>query len=395
MVLRIRKQDADTGEAAAQGEATLADATFQIDWWATDHPTTGKPDRTWVTRSGDDGIADLDADHLESGDDPFEDADGKPVLPAGSWRVSEMRPPSGYALPDDAVVGQGVVDSSTDEAVVTLRVQDPVVRGGIRVAKADAASGDPLAGAVFSVTNRSAAMVVVDGRTYAAGEVVCTMESGADGIASTSESALPYGTYEVREVKAPTGWLLNDSWSKTVQVHAAGMASATLGPCKDDPATASVQIRATKRFDGTAQGRELEAGMFTFRLLDSEGAELAEATNDADGSVDLGTLVFFLDDLGGKTEAEQQYRIIEVQGEDEEIVYDEHEEEFVVRLHLDGEALVAEALYDADGAVFENSCVPPLEMPLTGRQGLRLVPVVGIALCVAALSGAALLRRRG
>jgi hypothetical protein len=48
-----------------------------------------------------------------------------------------------------------------------------------------------------------------------------------------------------------------------------------------------------------------------------------------------------------------------------------------------------------DGAVFENSCVPPLEMPLTGRQGLRLVPVVGIALCVAALSGAALLRRRG
>ena len=63
----------------------------------------------------------------------------------------------------------------------------------------------------------------VDGVWYAPGEVVYTLVTNEDGFATTTSRLLPYGTYEVKETKAPEGYMLNSSWSVTIQVRSEGV----------------------------------------------------------------------------------------------------------------------------------------------------------------------------
>ena len=50
--------------------------------------------------------------------------------------------------------------------------------------------------------------VVVDGQTYAVGDVVMTLTTDELGHASTGNDVLPYGTYEVRESATNESMLL-------------------------------------------------------------------------------------------------------------------------------------------------------------------------------------------
>ena len=112
--------------------------------------------------------------------------------------------------------------------------------------------------------------------------------------------------------------------------------------------------------------------MFSFELLDSDDKVIQTMANDESGNVSFATLVFDHQDAG----KEYTYKIREVRGTDEEIVYDTHVEEVVVSLQLvDEGTLKATVKTDSDGIVFHNQTVRALEMPLTGREGLRdMVP---------------------
>ena len=53
----------------------------------------------------------------------------------------------------------------------------------------------------FTITNLNENAVLVDGKLYNKGEIVKTILTGIDGIASTAADTLPYGTYRLDESK--------------------------------------------------------------------------------------------------------------------------------------------------------------------------------------------------
>ena len=123
-------------------------------------------------------------------------------------------------------------------------VTDEVFRGGVQVTKSDkelqasealAGSGHAeapgehpgLDGIEFTVTNRSAHKVLVDGEWREPGEAVATLttawndEAGAY-TAQTAADALPYGTYDVRETATNGSYLLTDGEPRTFEIREAG-----------------------------------------------------------------------------------------------------------------------------------------------------------------------------
>lgn len=120
--------------------------------------------------------------------------------------------------------------------------ENQVIRGGVRIYKADAdrtKTGDyddhkqgdgDFAGCKVAVINKSKESVVVGGRVYEPDEVVVTLPVSADGMAlydphgdALCKNGLPYGTYEVREVVGPMDdYDINSGWSVTFQIREQG-----------------------------------------------------------------------------------------------------------------------------------------------------------------------------
>ena len=67
--------------------------------------------------------------------------------------------------------------------------------------------GATLKDTAFSITSLNDNAVLVDGKLYQKNEVVKTILTGIDGIASTAADTLPYGKYRIDESKSPTGYL--------------------------------------------------------------------------------------------------------------------------------------------------------------------------------------------
>ena len=166
-------------------------------------------------------------------------ATGADALPAGNYRIVESGAPEGYDASDVPVaftVKAGEVCDLTGDPVT-----DEVFRGGVQVTKSDkelqasealAGSGHKeapgehpgLDGIEFTVTNRSAHKVLVDGEWREPGEAVATLttawndEAGAY-TAQTAADALPYGTYDVRETATNGSYLLTDGEPRTFEVR--------------------------------------------------------------------------------------------------------------------------------------------------------------------------------
>ena len=169
-------------------------------------------------------------------------ATGADTLPAGNYRIVESGAPEGYDASDVPVaftVKAGEVCDLTGDPVT-----DEVFRGGVQVTKSDkelqasealAGSGHKeapgehpgLDGIEFTVTNRSAHKVLVDGEWREPGEAVATLttawndEAGAY-TAQTAADALPYGTYDVRETATNGSYLLTDGEPRTFEVRTGG-----------------------------------------------------------------------------------------------------------------------------------------------------------------------------
>ncbi len=164
------------------------------------------------------------------------DADGwagtaNNLLPYGSYEVIEKTPPTGY-------LNAGVIRQSfhirENRGIVSLTAADKVIRndmirGGVRVEKWDheideyrPQGGATFEGAVFEIVNRSADVVLVQGNLYGIGEVVYTMSTDATGMALTPGDLLPYGTYEVREISPPGGYLATGVLSREFRIREHG-----------------------------------------------------------------------------------------------------------------------------------------------------------------------------
>ena len=245
------------GKPTPEGDASFAGAKFRIDY------PNGKSGVYQADSNGKVSMKVDDGAFVEG--DPLDVVDGMYVLQLGTYSVTEVEAPEGCVIPDNAT--QTIEVTATSQLTATSAkatfsnefegslgyVQTPAL-GGVMVAKGDAvlfdeadtegdgayynyAQGDAtLAGAEFTVYNASAERVDVDlnangvideGEVFAAGEAIVTIATEYDAdldayVAKTPEDLLPYGTYLVREAKAPEGYTEDGAVEKEFQVREDG-----------------------------------------------------------------------------------------------------------------------------------------------------------------------------
>ena len=202
--VKLQKSDDTTG--TAQGEASLAGITFAI---TSNNPgpvvvegktyTDGQVVKVLVTDAS--GLAGTAAD----------------TLPYGTYTVAETATNQGYLNTSSPITFNVRTDGQVTDLTPTAKsgFADKVVRGGVSILKLDQETGlnGPLGGAtidgaVFNIVSFNPNPVVVDGKSYTNGQVVATIVTQG-GKAATAKDALPYGTYEVREVAPPAGYLIS------------------------------------------------------------------------------------------------------------------------------------------------------------------------------------------
>lgn len=254
--LTIEKYDNDLEIHAhtAQGNAQLEGSRFELKYYSgsyknvADLPKTHQ--RRWVlqTRVQKNGhiAARLGSSScFLTGDPLFVDpTTGAPLLPIGTYSIKEIRAPQGYMPVQEEVLIFVVHANSQDNSSKQLKVGDAaisviqapkstelslanealqlavpnkVMRGGLRIKKrdADSAHGQKLGGATleearFSLFNDSQHDVVVKQKRYTPGaEIDClSLVTLSDGSVTTERDILPFGSYRVKEVQAPRGYLL-------------------------------------------------------------------------------------------------------------------------------------------------------------------------------------------
>ena len=255
--VEVVKADADTTQSTPQGDASLNGTSYQI---------INKNDQK-VRVAGTDYAPNAVITTITA-----ESRDGKSVastpdgyLPYGTYQIVEKDAGTGYhkagfdktfSITKNNTKVKFTLDANGANADMTVvpgygANKNDVQRGGVQLIKTDKETGldtplgdTNLSGASFQIINRSRNAVVVQGKSYAPGEVVQTITTKADTaildkngqdtgkkgyVARTEINALPYGTYEAKEVLAPSGYLLtsaNKAWSATFTIgHTGGTAS--------------------------------------------------------------------------------------------------------------------------------------------------------------------------
>ena len=238
-LVELFKIDMETGKATAQGNAALEGAEFvwkYYDGYYTKDNFPAEPTRTWTTKT----IAEKDsknevhyitrlADSYKVSGDSFYTQNGTICLPLGTITVEEKSAPNGYLLESaymqaagssEQIKGVYVAQITEDGELAALSgsnqysVSDKVIRGGVKIQKRDletkdtkAQGGATLKDTAFAIISLNDNAVLVDGKLYSKNEVVKTIHTGVDGIATTAADTLPYGKYRIEESNAPEGYL--------------------------------------------------------------------------------------------------------------------------------------------------------------------------------------------
>ena len=238
-LIELFKIDMETQKSNPQGNATLEGAEFTWKYYAgyyNKNNLPAEPTRTWTTKT----IAEKDsdgtihyvtrlADAYKVAGDSFYMQDGNAVLPLGTLTVEEVKAPDGYLLDGAYMQANGSeeqikgmyltqITEDGDLAVLTgsnqFHVSDKVIRGGVKIQKRDletkdtkAQGGATLKDTAFEIISLNDNAVLVEGKLYKKNEVVKTIHTDIEGVASTSADLLPHGKYRIEESEAPEGYL--------------------------------------------------------------------------------------------------------------------------------------------------------------------------------------------
>ena len=344
----VVKADKDLG-CQPQGSASLEGAEFTVAFYKGQYSTaaeaeaSGAADSTWVFKTDADGFCYLAEEYKVSGPDFYYQSNGTtPTLPLGTVVIQETKAPEGYLLDngnggepekfciritDDGAVGESVYSYNT------CNVPETAICGGVDVRKIDRETGDvpqgdaTLAGAVLDIVNWSENPVVVDGGTYAKGEVCKSIafeyDAATDTYVASCRGCLPYGSYEIHESAAPEGYLLTEGWSEEFSISTDGEVvslTADVDALSDDVIRGGVKVNKADEQTGLdPQGDATFEGAVFDIVNESEAAVVVDGEAYDPGEV-VATIVTKLGS-GGMAIASTSasllpygtYRIVEVQ----------------------------------------------------------------------------------
>ena len=294
----LTKVDKDT--TTPQGDGSFTGAVFKWEYFPNNN-WSGTPAKVWYFATDASGRCVYSKDYLASGytsDALYISPANVNQLPLGTLKITEVKNSLGYTvisgplyctIAEDASKTSGAKHVWTDESKAILTdmangnwgVYEPVdisLFGSVSIEKYDSVTGQTpqgeatLGGAKFQVINRSANSVKVDGKIYAPGDVICELTTDAKGAARTG-SIFPVGTYEIKEVTAPTGYLLNSKWKQTFSVttekkdHSFTYADST--GCPDTVIAGKIQV--TKKIVNTIDNLSAAEVGAKFSVTDSKG----------------------------------------------------------------------------------------------------------------------------
>lgn len=279
--IKIVKVDAETGKVIP-----LAGAGFRL----------YRPDGSLITQT-------FTYPEVTTIDTFYTNSDGYLITPekleyGTGYSLVEVSAPYGYTLNSEPVYFAVTADNATEEnAVTVVEVMKPntAQKGVIRISKSGEAFSSVteadsiyqpvfavkgLAGAVYEIT-AAEDIITPDGTLrYAAGEVVDTVTTDETGLAESKPLYL--GKYEVREITAPTGYVLNTEVHTAELVYAGQEVEITETAadfCNERQKAAVSLDKVLEQDERFSIGKSDELSAVTFGLF------AAEKLTAADGSI--------------------------------------------------------------------------------------------------------------
>ena len=184
----IRLQKSDSERNTAQGQASLAGAIYEI------------------RNSSNEVVSTIITDNTGKGESER--------LPLGAYTVKEKTASPGYQVdPQIYTVELTAEDASAEVFYKSVSSKEDIIRGGVTVEKWDSeldkknAQGTAtLEGTQIQIISQNDQEILADGKVYKKGEVITTLTTDKEGKAGTSADFLPYGSYQLKEVKQPGGY---------------------------------------------------------------------------------------------------------------------------------------------------------------------------------------------
>ena len=288
--IKIVKVDAETGKVIP-----LAGAGFRL----------YRPDGSLITQT-------FTYPEVTTIDTFYTNSDGYLITPekleyGTGYSLVEVSAPYGYTLNSEPIYFDVTADNATEEnAVTVVEVTKPntAQKGVIRISKsgevfssvteADAIyqpvfAVKGLAGAVYEIT-AAEDIIMPDGTLrYAAGEVVDTVTTDESGLAESKPLYL--GKYEVKEITAPTGYVLNTEVHTAELVYAGQEVEITETAadfCNERQKTAVSLDKILKQDERFGIGKNGELSAVTFGLFAAEELTAADCSIiPADGLLEI------------------------------------------------------------------------------------------------------------
>ena len=306
----LNKTDAERGTGKPQGDASLAGAVFRFSYYDGQYSSasaaegSGAATATWHFKTSADGkisgSSPAKADSYENSD-LYRDADGKVTFPLGTYVIQEVKEAPGYKLNTEKKIVNIREDGSGKAHVKSynekVSIGENIIRGGVKLAKIDNdldeayLQGDAsFEGAEFTIYNKSKESVMIGGKEIAKDAIAMVIKTDAAGRASTSADALPYGTYQVKESKSPTGYLPNSEWSATFSIRENGkIVDTTESMVREEVERGGVQIVKRDRELGKSEslgGASLEGITMTIKNMSARDVVVRSDIGSTEGKVD-------------------------------------------------------------------------------------------------------------
>ncbi len=195
MDLLLLKTDSKSGNG-------LEGAVFRVNYYNDflDDVSNRAPNKTWLFKTDKEGRISLSDEYKIGGDALNKDDTGKPLGLLGTYEFTEIEAPAGYAKDTKSYVKQVKENKISGNATIytPLEVSNTLQTISIVLQKyneEDKYSIYDLSGAIYEVKNEQNEIV---------GEIV-TNKEGKGKITKLSP-----GTYTLKEIKAPEGFMIND-----------------------------------------------------------------------------------------------------------------------------------------------------------------------------------------